>query len=228
MTKHFLQQRLAEGLSLEQIGRRVGRSPSTISYHLKKHGLKPVNQGRHANRGAISEQRLRELAEAGATLREMGREFDRHASTVRYWLRRYGIESRRMGMRRPELEAAREAGMKKVTSTCAHHGEAVFVLEGRGYYRCTKCRSKGVAEWRRRSKRKLVAAAGGACVRCGYDDCQAALQFHHLVPAQKSFNISHAGITRAFSELRGETEKCVLLCANCHAEVEGGYDSPRN
>ncbi len=38
MSKGELQGYLAQGLSLEQIGRRVGRNPSTISYHLKKHG----------------------------------------------------------------------------------------------------------------------------------------------------------------------------------------------
>jgi IS30 family transposase len=47
MCKEELERYLAEGLSLAQIGERVGRNPSTISYHLKKHGLKPVNQQRH-------------------------------------------------------------------------------------------------------------------------------------------------------------------------------------
>jgi IS30 family transposase len=32
MTKEGLEEYLAEGLSLEQIGKRVGRNPSTISY----------------------------------------------------------------------------------------------------------------------------------------------------------------------------------------------------
>jgi IS30 family transposase len=28
--------------------------------------------------------------------------------------------------------------------------------------------------------------------------------------------------TRSIAEVRAEVAKCVLLCANCHAEVEGG------
>jgi IS30 family transposase len=56
MSKEELERYLAEGLSLEQIGKRVGRNPSTVSYHLKKHGLKPVNQGKHANKGRLSEE----------------------------------------------------------------------------------------------------------------------------------------------------------------------------
>jgi IS30 family transposase len=50
MTKEDLERYLAEGLSLEQIGKRVGREKSTISYHVKKHGLNPVGV-KYANKG---------------------------------------------------------------------------------------------------------------------------------------------------------------------------------
>ena len=30
------------------------------------------------------------------------------------------------------------------------------------------------------------------------------------------------GVTRSWSKSRREAQKCVLLCANCHAEVEAG------
>jgi 5-methylcytosine-specific restriction endonuclease McrA len=104
----------------------------------------------------------------------------------------------------------------------------VFILEGRGYYRCKKCRMERVSEWRRRTKRRLLQTAGGACVLCGYDTYPGALQFHHIEPAEKKFSISREGVTRSFAELRAEAAKCVLLCANCHAEVEGGYTALRN
>jgi hypothetical protein len=68
----------------------------------------------------------------------------------------------------------------------------------------------------------LVAEAGGACTRCGYDRCDAALHFHHVDAATKSFALSREGVTRSLAEARAEAAKCVLLCANCHAEVESG------
>jgi hypothetical protein len=35
------------------------------------------------------------------------------------------------------------------------------------------------------------------------------------------------GITRSLARLRAEAAKCVLLCANCHAEVEAeGIELP--
>jgi hypothetical protein len=75
------------------------------------------------------------------------------------------------------------------------------------------------------AKRRLVAEAGGRCQLCGYDRCMAALEFHHLDPKAKSFSLSMRGVARAFEELRKEANKCVLLCANCHAEVEAGYST---
>jgi hypothetical protein len=111
------------------------------------------------------------------------------------------------------------------------------VLEGRGYYRCTRCRARQVSNRRRKVKRILVAEAGGRCLVCGYDRHPAALEFHHLDPAAKSFNLSLRGVTRKIDALREEARKCVLLCANCHAEVEagvtaveaprGGFEPPR-
>jgi hypothetical protein len=80
-----------------------------------------------------------------------------------------------------------------------------------------------VSAWRRRVKRILVEEAGGKCRLCGYDRCHRALQFHHLQADEKRFALSHKGVTRSLAEAREEALKCVLLCANCHAEVETGY-----
>jgi hypothetical protein len=68
----------------------------------------------------------------------------------------------------------------------------------------------------------LVTEAGGACVICGYRRHPAALQFHHLEPEEKSFGLGRSGVTRSIAAAREEATKCVLLCANCHAEVEAG------
>jgi hypothetical protein len=70
--------------------------------------------------------------------------------------------------------------------------------------------------------RILVEEAGGRCQVCGYDRCIAALQFHHIDPATKLFGLGSRGLAQALDKLRAEAAKCVLLCANCHAEVEAG------
>jgi hypothetical protein len=106
--------------------------------------------------------------------------------------------------------------------TCGRHGETVFVLEGRGYYRCKRCRSERVSRRRRKVKAILVAEAGGRCVICGYDRYMGALEFHHLDPETKQRGLSQSGAAVALDRLRMEASKCALLCSNCHAEVEGG------
>ena len=68
----------------------------------------------------------------------------------------------------------------------------------------------------------LVAEAGGRCVRCGYDRCLAALHFHHASRGRKAFALGGGGVVRSLDAARSEARKCVLLCANCHAEVESG------
>jgi hypothetical protein len=49
-----------------------------------------------------------------------------------------------------------------------------------------------------------------------------ALHFHHVDPAKKRIELNAKGIALALDTLRTEAAKCVLLCSNCHAEVEGG------
>ena len=80
-----------------------------------------------------------------------------------------------------------------------------------------------VANWRRRTKAKLVEEAGGQCVLFGYNRHQSALHFHHLDPSQKQFHLAESGVTRSIESLRREVAKCALVCSNCHAEVEVGF-----
>jgi hypothetical protein len=105
------------------------------------------------------------------------------------------------------------------------HGETDFCLDGRDYYRCKRCRSAAVARRRRKVKLMLVEEAGGACRICGYARNMRALHFHHVEPSQKRHEINGKGVAIAIEKLRVEAQKCVLLCSNCHAEVEDGIAS---
>ena len=54
---------------------------------------------------------------------------------------------------------------------------------------------------------------------CGYDRCVYTLHFHHVDPTTKSFGLT-AGKGRSLAAYREEAKKCVLVCANCHGEIE--------
>jgi hypothetical protein len=98
----------------------------------------------------------------------------------------------------------------------------MFAWRADGGWRCLRCRSEAVSQRRRRVKEILVAEAGGACRICGYSRCLAALEFHHLDPAGKAFGVGERGVSRSLDEARQEVGKCLLLCSNCHAELEAG------
>ncbi|MEN9390090.1 MAG: hypothetical protein RLZZ283_190 [Candidatus Parcubacteria bacterium] len=71
--------------------------------------------------------------------------------------------------------------------------------------------------------------AGGKCQVCGYSRSIRALTFHHRDPSKKDFGLSDRGLTRSWAKTLAEIDKCILLCANCHAEVHDGLVSvPHN
>lgn len=215
---------LAQGLSVEGIAKRFAKNPSTVAYWMKKHGLEAPNRERHAAKGGIEKDRLAELVDAGMTIAEIATEVGRSKGAVRYWMRRYGLKTHHASRRRPYEVArvARDAGILTTEMRCRRHGATEFILEGRGYYRCKRCRADSVTRHRRRLKETLVEEAGGRCIVCGYDRSYRALEFHHLDPREKRLQLSAQGVTLSLDALRAESLKCVLLCSNCHAEVEGG------
>lgn len=44
---------------------------------------------------------------------------------------------------------------------------------------------------------------------------------HHVDPAAKSFEVNPS-TGKALARYLEEAKKCVLVCANCHAEIEAG------
>jgi transposase-like protein len=219
-----LEQLLGRGLSLAEIGRRFDLHEATVSYWVKKHGLEAANHAKHAARGGLAKDELVALVETGASIAKIAEALGCSKATVRHWLMRHGLKtSGGRGPRvREEARAAKQAGLTSVSMHCPHHGETEFALSGRGFYRCKRCRSEAVARRRRKVKAILVSEAGGRCCICGYDRSMRALHFHHIDPSQKRHEINAKGVALALDTLRAEARKCILLCSNCHAEVEDG------
>jgi transposase len=221
---------LEAGLSLPQIGALTNRDASTVGYWVQKYGLTANGKEKYAPRGGLTREQLEPLLERDATLQEMGDELGRSVSTIRYWLNELGLKTTGRRGRRPcvpraVVDQAIKEGARTIVGRCGRHGEGIFVIEKSGRARCRRCRMNAVIEWRRRKKAKLVAEAGGRCVLCGYQRCDAALQFHHRDPKTKLFSLSLRGLTRSIDRCRAEAAKCELLCANCHAEVEVGFST---
>ena len=79
-----------------------------------------------------------------------------------------------------------------------------------------------VSEHRKRNRKRLIEIKGGACEKCGYSRSTYALDFHHVNPETKKFNLTVTNMTKAWHKVLAEAEKCILVCANCHREIEAG------
>lgn len=71
-------------------------------------------------------------------------------------------------------------------------------------------------------KLKGIEYKGGKCEICGYNKCKRALEFHHKDKTKKSFSVSVLPHTRSWARIKEEIDKCALVCANCHREIEDG------
>lgn len=84
-----------------------------------------------------------------------------------------------------------------------------------------RTRGSAITAIRRAIKKQLVSYKGGKCERCGYDRSINALQFHHLNPREKDFDLSVKYNSGCYDmkTFYKEVDKCILVCANCHAEI---------
>ena len=200
MERAELKDLLGKGLSLEQIAALVDKDASTVGYWAKKHGIAAVHSERHAAKGGICASALTTLVEEGLSTREIGARLGLSQGTVKHWLRRHGLKTRRR--RAASERRTRGEDPDHEVMRCPRHGSTDFWLESRGIYRCLKCRSEAVSRRRRRVKQILVAEA------------------HHRKASHKLFGLASRGSTRSLDLARAVARKCVLLCSNCHAEVE--------
>ena len=105
---------------------------------------------------------------------------------------------------------------------CPRHGLVAFrYYKSSGRWRCKRCVGEAVTRRHRKVRALLLEEAGGRCAICGYDRCTLNLHFHHVDPATKAFAVN-AMKGKSLAAFRAEARKCVLLCANCHGEVEAG------
>ena len=85
---------------------------------------------------------------------------------------------------------------------------------------------QAVTKRRKAVREKLIEYKGGKCVICGYNTCANALELHHRVQAEKEFGLSAHGLTRAWTKVIEEADKCELVCANCHREIHSNIVQP--
>ena len=82
-------------------------------------------------------------------------------------------------------------------------------------------RSINVTNHRKIRKQDLIKVKGGKCCICGFSFYPEALEFHHVNPREKSYQLS-SGSCRAWEKDLQEVKKCALVCSNCHKGIHAG------
>lgn len=88
----------------------------------------------------------------------------------------------------------------------------------RAHEMCATCYQRNL---RMKKSKQIKIEFGGKCVICDYNKCYQALCFHHLDPTKKKFQVTGYS-TITIEKMRREAKKCILVCANCHAEIHAG------
>ena len=86
---------------------------------------------------------------------------------------------------------------------------------------CKECESKVVKERQRtviRTAYSITHKEPFECSICSYSKNFTALEFHHLDPREKEFEIKNMTNCSLDTAIR-EISKCILVCANCHREI---------
>ena len=139
------------------------------------------------------------------------KEFEAQKSTAKYC-----SNDCRNAARRAKYTSGEKGMKEKICPIC----ENVFIPKTPAASQricCYDCMPDGIQLTRGMFLAKIKEKRGGKCIRCGYDKCIKALEFHHLDPSKKDFTISndHFKLLDAVNE----SKKCILICSNCHKEL---------
>lgn len=155
---------------------------------------------------------------------QMKEYYQANKESIKERMSRYGQDNREIISQKKKIYhlANRERELAKMKLN--YKKNKIEMLEyGREYYLTNKDYLKKQALKRRSVVReewvKLLAELEmNKCSKCGYDKCFAAIDYHHIKPEEKKYNMAHIMRKKVREEYLRELEKCIALCSNCHRE----------
>lgn len=167
----------------------------------------------------MEKELLISLINENLSTRKIAEKMDKSQGSIKHWLKKYGLKTNHL------LFNVKEPLDCKVCSICKIELEIEYFYKGNNkvnrHSYCKSCLNEITVDRQRNLKKQCIEYKGGKCIVCEYDKYPGALEFHHLNPGEKDFTIGQYK-NRSFDNLKSELDKCVLLCSNCHREVEGG------
>lgn len=170
----------------------------------------------------MEKELLEKLIGENLSTRQIAQRVGKGQTTIKHWLKKYELKT---NYNRYNRYGKKEYGEYKFCPKC--HKDCLISdfynkkNKPNGYSYCKNCLNNVTIERQRKLKKQCVEYKGGKCICCDYSYYDGAMEFHHLDPLSKDFEISRAK-NKSFNDIRYELDKCVLLCSRCHREVEGG------
>lgn len=208
---------IKKNYTTKQIALELGMGWTTVKRYLKQIGLRTNHWKEPYN---IDKETLTELVNKNYSSHRIAKELKCSQTNVRHWLKKYGLNLNARAAQKVE----QEKGLKtcpQCKRTLARTKEFFYINKsGACHSWCKKCND--VITWGKQKdlKKKSVEYKGGKCCICGYNKYVGALDFHHVDPSQKEFNISRLRLY-TWERVKMELDKCVCVCKNCHAELHG-------
>lgn len=85
---------------------------------------------------------------------------------------------------------------------------------------CKECEKKRNAKKHEDRKELINTLKSCGCCCCDETDVNC-LDFHHVEPSQKDFNMSSA-TNKTVRKILEEASKCIVVCSNCHRKIHAG------
>jgi AraC-like DNA-binding protein len=169
----------------------------------------------------LSPEKLADGISRGLSLKEIAQEAGCSQTTIARHFRKHNLQ--------PLNRKGVKPGTKPfLCKTCGETDPKKFRKQwfNLSYSKCKRCHSIQQSKRHAKNRLRLIELFGGECHFCGYDKYHGSLHFHHLDPSKKDpdwINLKNTHNEKLMEEL----SKCILVCANCHGEIHGGFrDNP--
>jgi transposase-like protein len=150
---------------------------------------------------------LMSMRSEGMSIRAIASKLGCSYTAVRYWMRRYDLDTSRTDKRSNRSQVCRSCGEKRPE-----------MFYQKPSTECKKCFNRRRTQNIQRNRSLVIQMLGGRCYVCGYARCEPALELHHTDSLKKDPKYSTLRSSK-IGTLLDEARKCVLVCANCHREL---------
>lgn len=172
----------------------------------------------------IAKDQLEPYIAKNLSSHQIAKELGCSQTNVRYWIRKYGLKTNSKWMIERKAKSQEIMDGYKTCPKCQQKLELNadnFYMRRNGFHHwCKQCNNTITYTKQKEQKLRSVEYKGSKCCLCGYSKYVGALDFHHIDPSKKDFDLSSLR-SYTWETVQKELDKCILVCRNCHAEIHG-------